>query len=176
VTQRWGAAEAAARFDTPALHQLDGPILQIDGDDDSIEFDVPATFGAVVCADVAADSPLGRSVDVIGDLDILVLRVNSNPKAATTLAQLLRVTGELDQQAALVAESLAYATLQAGTEFERWLSTRGRRVRPDETGPVVVVDESPDAVAVRLNRPRLHNAFNARNVCLTSPHTSRSKA
>ena len=62
---------------------------------------------------------------------------------------------------ALLAESLAYATLQAGAEHARWLSGRGRRTRRDLDQPRIDVSDDGCAVTVTLNRPRLLNLFDA---------------
>ena len=68
---------------------------------------------------------------------------------------------------ALIAESLAYSTLQSGTTFRDWLASR-RRERagaPDpepETGPVVQIILDDGATTVVLDRPARHNAIDAR--------------
>ncbi|OAN35455.1 enoyl-CoA hydratase/isomerase family protein [Mycolicibacterium iranicum] len=58
----------------------------------------------------------------------------------------------------VVTESLAYSTLQSGTEFKRWLAERGPAVMPEITDPVVA-ERDADRLTVRLNRPGRHNAF-----------------
>lgn len=60
--------------------------------------------------------------------------------------------------AAVVTESLAYSTLQAGPEFARWLSERGPARMPDIANPVRTQRED-DTLHVRFNRPQRHNAF-----------------
>jgi hypothetical protein len=105
------------------------------------------------------------AVDVVASdehgLDALTTAVGRNPQASVTLVQLLRLSGGLEARAALVAESLAYATLQGGFEFGAWLEDRGSRVRPAESEPPVLVSRMGDALHVELNRPRLHNLYNA---------------
>ena len=64
------------------------------------------------------------------DARLVAAAVHANPHASVTLVQLLRLGQELSARQALVAESLAYATLQGGPEFKAWLSTQGQRVRP----------------------------------------------
>ncbi|RMD82308.1 MAG: hypothetical protein D6815_09580, partial [Candidatus Dadabacteria bacterium] len=54
-------------------------------------------------------------------------RAASRPQAAAALVQLLRLGQVLDVYEGLVAESLAYSTLQSGPEFAAWLSGRPRR-------------------------------------------------
>ena len=60
------------------------------------------------------------------ELAPLTAAVEANPQASVTLVQLLRLGDTLAPLDALVAESLAYATLQSGPEFARWCSPCGR--------------------------------------------------
>ena len=83
------------------------------------------------------------------------------PRAALACCQVLRHGEGLDTPAGLLLESTAYGTLQAGAEFAGWLEGRGRRVRPVEPDPPVLVDADDDTVTLTLNRPRLRNAFSA---------------
>ena len=63
---------------------------------------------------------------------------------------------------ALLAESLAYSALQAGSEFKRWLATRSAFV-PDpvevKTPPLLLARED-DVLRVTFNRPDARNAYN----------------
>ncbi|KKC02495.1 enoyl-CoA hydratase/isomerase family protein [Mycobacterium nebraskense] len=59
---------------------------------------------------------------------------------------------------AVVAESLAYSTLQAGPEFARWLTERGPAPLPDITDPVRA-ERDGDTLRIAFNRPQRHNAF-----------------
>ncbi|MGB8407678.1 MAG: enoyl-CoA hydratase/isomerase family protein, partial [Mycobacterium sp.] len=60
--------------------------------------------------------------------------------------------------AGVVTESLAYSTLQSGSEFTRWLADRGP-ASPAESADPVLVARIGDRLDVRLNRPHRHNAF-----------------
>ena len=51
-------------------------------------------------------------------------RIEARPRASAVLAQTTRITSLLPIASALVIESLAYATLQGGAEFARWLEGR----------------------------------------------------
>jgi hypothetical protein len=95
------------------------------------------------------------------DVAEVVQAVDAHPYAAVTLAQLLRLGSARSPFDALVAESLAYATLQGGPEFARWLAQQGRRVRPSERDAPVKVTREDDVLSLVLNRPRLHNSYNA---------------
>jgi enoyl-CoA hydratase/carnithine racemase len=60
--------------------------------------------------------------------------------------------------AAVVTESLAYSTLQAGPEFARWLDERGPARMPEIADPVQA-ERDGDILRIRFNRPQRHNAF-----------------
>ncbi|HUS24047.1 MAG TPA: enoyl-CoA hydratase/isomerase family protein [Candidatus Binatia bacterium] len=109
---------------------------------------------------------LARACDVhVASLDeaaALAQQVQRQPMAAATLVQLLRVTGRLPVEDALTAESLAYATLQAGAEHRRWLASRTRPpVPPREAGPPVLLRRKGTTLEVELNRPAARNAISA---------------
>ena len=90
----------------------------------------------------------------------------TNPNAVITLVQLLRTSGSLDVERALVAESLAYSTLLGGAEFARWRAAQpARKRRPSATPvttvtPVTVADDG-ETLTITLNRPEVHNAYDA---------------
>jgi enoyl-CoA hydratase/carnithine racemase len=83
------------------------------------------------------------------------------PLAAATFAQLLRVNEHLPLSEALTAESLAYATLQGGPEFRRWLSAQepAKVVPNKDPGPAVLMRRIDDTLTLELNRPSTHNAM-----------------
>ncbi|MGZ8795266.1 MAG: enoyl-CoA hydratase/isomerase family protein [Gaiellaceae bacterium] len=84
------------------------------------------------------------------------------PIAATALAQLLRLGERLGLHDGLVAESLAYSTLQAGPEFAAWRQANPQRLRANASDvPAVLVDRRDDQLFLMLNRPEQHNAFSA---------------
>lgn len=91
----------------------------------------------------------------------LVANIEATPLAAMVLVQLLRATEGLEVERALVIESFAYATLQAGTEFRRWLA-QGARPAADpgnDSGPPVLVERTDSQLRLRLNRPARRNAL-----------------
>lgn len=79
---------------------------------------------------------------------------------AAVLHDVLRVTAALDVADALVVESLAYSTLQAGPDHHSWLAQRTHRAHLAMTEPVRVSREN-DVLYVRLNRPERRNAIDA---------------
>jgi len=101
----------------------------------------------------------GGIADAEGDIDALVDAVLNRPHAATVAALLGRHL-PADPVEAFHAESLAYATLQAGPEHAAWLAMRGRRVRRDDA-PRVCLDGT-EPVVLTLTRPRLHNLLDRR--------------
>ena len=94
-------------------------------------------------------------------VDPLIARVERTPIAATVLMHLLRATDGMPIESALIAESLAYSTLQAGPEFRAWLAAN-RSLAPaqhSDQGPAVIVERDGDSLRLALNRPSLRNAM-----------------
>ncbi len=120
------------------------PVIGLGGED----------AASVQCVDVVVESR--------AELATLVRRISANPQAATVLVQVLRAIACLPPLAGLVVESLGYATLQTGTEFQRWL-TRYRAQNPPATpagtGPAIVAERQGDVMHLVLNRPQNDNAF-----------------
>ena len=98
---------------------------------------------------VADDAQLGRVIEGI----------DAQPLAATTLVQVLRHNERCSIDDGLLAESLAYSTLQHGAGFLRWLDAREAAPRlADEPEPLLVTREG-DVLSLTFNRPERHNAF-----------------
>jgi len=90
----------------------------------------------------------------------LIRNVAAAPLTAMVLVQLLRISEQLPLERALLCESLAYATLQAGAEFRRWLDSAPRPARAaSETGAAVLLERRGASLSVRLNRPARRNAL-----------------
>lgn len=100
------------------------------------------------------------SVDSIPTaLDHIAQRVARWPQAASVCDDVLRtVNPDGPVFGGLIAESLAYSTLQSGPEFARWLAERGPATAPVLPDPVIV-ERGRDDLFVRFNRPSRHNAF-----------------
>ena len=89
----------------------------------------------------------------------LTQRCERWPHASAVCDDVLRsvdVTGPA--RPAIITESLAYSTLQAGPEFARWLVERGPAVLPDIPEPVLA-ERDGATLHIRFNRPLRHNAF-----------------
>lgn len=105
-------------------------------------------------------------VDRVIDLDRITANIAENPVSSMVLIQVLRSTEGMDVQQALTVESLAYSTLQSGTEFTTWLEqfreSNRRSIEnttlPDHSPPVLLSREAA-VLNIRLNRPGNHNAL-----------------
>lgn len=164
----------------PVLADIDEPMTVVDLDADQIE--VPALASKVVIGVSRAGVPpnsVAEGVDVAltisshppapwvscadpdQELERLAARIRTWPLAAVTLVQVLRAGAGADIAGGLVIESLAYSMLQSGPEFQAWLAGRPpRRVSDRDEDPVLVGREG-DVLTVTLNRPKVHNAYNA---------------
>ncbi|MFP6816395.1 MAG: enoyl-CoA hydratase-related protein [Pseudomonadales bacterium] len=110
------------------------------------------------------ESILHKAVDVIAanedELAKLCACIERNPLASAVLVQVLRSTEGLDVASALTVESLAYATLQGGTEFGSWLSNREERVpQTPEDDNVVLLERAGPRLTITLNSPDNRNAL-----------------
>lgn len=92
----------------------------------------------------------------------LLTNIEHSPIAASVLVQLLRTTANLPMLGALTVESLAYATLQGGAEFQRWLvqNKADSPAVPTDVGPAVVITRCGDELRLELNRASNRNAIN----------------
>jgi enoyl-CoA hydratase/carnithine racemase len=88
--------------------------------------------------------------------------IKTSPVACTVLVQTLRIIENVPAQQGLVIESLAFAVLQQGDEFRRWLRSRPVSAwRPksavQDTPPVLTERRGQD-LTITLNRPESRNA------------------
>ncbi|WP_234441614.1 enoyl-CoA hydratase/isomerase family protein [Streptomyces sp. WM6386] len=100
-----------------------------------------------------------RVDDVDAALDQLTEALHGAPRAALTLAGLLRLTPLLPVPDALVAESLAFSMLLAGPEFAAWRRAHPARPVPPATADAVLLERTGDRLCVTLNRPARRNAL-----------------
>ncbi len=100
------------------------------------------------------------SVTSAAELEAVRATLASNPIASTALVQLLRGSLARSVEEDLVAESLAYSTLQGGPEFTRWRAERPvRAIPPDPPEGAVVASRDGATLCLELNRPDRHNAL-----------------
>ncbi|WP_420639110.1 enoyl-CoA hydratase/isomerase family protein [Candidatus Poriferisocius sp.] len=111
---------------------------------------------------VVADDPVALPTAVrAAEIEPMAAAAAASPAAAITLVQLLRLSESRSTVEGLVAESLAYSTLQTGPEYQTWLATQRSRPRPDAPEPPVLAERIGSTLYLTLNRPRRHNAFSA---------------
>jgi hypothetical protein len=98
------------------------------------------------------------------DSPIATLRAAAaaSPAAAAIFATVLRLGDQLDFEAALAVESLAYSALLGGKAFRAWRTARPARTRDGEGGPFVRLDRDGALATVTLTRPAARNAIGAR--------------
>lgn len=168
----WSLADAVERLASPVvdleLSPLHGtPVVTVDLGDapPHPELERLATLPVVAVAIAPSDRADLDAFDVVvPDLDAaapVAAACAANPLTAVTLVQLLRLQERLGRFDAVIAESLAYATLQAGPEHARFLAGLGRRVRPADPSPPLLVEQRPGELVLTLNRPRLRNPLSA---------------
>lgn len=126
----------------------------------------PIGFDVYVCDNDDGDvgAPWVSCAGSAGEgLDRLARAVSAHPIAALVLVQLLRAGARAadDVVTGLVAESLAYATLQSGADHRSWLQDRGPGMaRPQIADPVVATRQGA-RIDLVLNRPQVRNAYSA---------------
>lgn len=117
------------------------PVIAINGDEATLQ---------------ACDAVAGSA----RELDSMTAAIRRTPLAAAVLVQLLRATEDLELEKALVAESLAYASLQGGREFRAWLAGyRAPGPPPRDDGPAVEIARDDDMLRLTLNRPSNRNGM-----------------
>ena len=158
------AAVVSVDFDRLVLDGITGatgtPSVVVDVGDDPAD-DVGRALAALPVVSIAVGAG-GESWDLaVDDPGPALEGLRANPQASVVAAQTLRRGEPLGLLDALLAESLAYATLQGGPEHARWLAGRGHRSRRDTDQPRIRVTDDGATVTVTLNRPRLFNLFDA---------------
>ncbi|HEY0974870.1 MAG TPA: enoyl-CoA hydratase/isomerase family protein [Solimonas sp.] len=101
-------------------------------------------------------------VDSLDAAQALLDGIRRAPRAATVLVQLLRATETMPVADALVAESFAYATLQAGAEYLAWLAVNrapAPAVATDDGPAVRIARNGEDTLRLTLNRASNRNAM-----------------
>ncbi len=164
------AAEATERWSVLA----DDPVLVVDleatddpGGDPSRLAELPAVTVGRVGAEVApALRPWADRVDVLvandEDQQRVVSAVRAHPLASVCLVQQLRHSEGRGVHDGLIAESLAYATLQGGPEFAAWRASRPDPPPPSDEPAPIRTERKGDTLWVVLDRPHKRNAWSAR--------------
>ncbi|MBE9539463.1 MAG: enoyl-CoA hydratase/isomerase family protein [Proteobacteria bacterium] len=118
----------------------------------------------IAIAPAGAHKAITDSVDVVvsshKEAQGLLDNILQCPLTAMTLVQLLRHNEKSGTQDGLLAESLAYATLQAGKEFKNYLAARAEPPQPPKNPePPVLVQREEDTLVLTINRPQQYNAY-----------------
>ena len=93
------------------------------------------------------------------DLAQLTGNIKKQPTAAATLVQVLRHNEHADTTQGLLAESLAYSTLQNSSGFRTWLANQ-TQPPPQPAQEAVLTTRYDNQLNITLNRPQVHNAYN----------------
>lgn len=167
VTVDFGSVSAGHQF---LGHAQSGALSDSPGRDSSRHTRAQDLPVLPPCPVVGINVPTGvfpESVDCAvtneAELAELCARVVANPLASAVLVQLVRQSLSLTIGQALLAESLAYSTLQHCHEFEGFLN--GRESKPPSkaqpTKEVVQVERAGAQLLVTLNQPARRNAFSS---------------
>lgn len=127
------------------LQQLPCPCIGIASNPHTISVDVLHAF------DVIVDHP--------NKTEMLLNNIENNPITAMTLVQLLRHSEQLSIYDGLLAESLAYASLQGGAEAKAFLARQPITLPVNDIEPSLIISRSTDQLVLTLNRPEQHNAY-----------------
>lgn len=98
------------------------------------------------------------------EMKALRARTARFPQAAGILLPLLRHQEQNNDATGLLAESLAYGTLQQGGEFRQWLDRQRNMVvkqSAQSQDSIVLVSREQNILRIRLNRPEARNAYSA---------------
>lgn len=179
-----GISEALALFDgwaqgVRATERDELIVVDLDGGFESDRLRLPAGLPNVVLGvgsprpsrmeagvDVAvttarnAPRPWVTVRDLDDTIEALSSRTTASPMASAMYVQVLRGGAGLDVDEGLLLESLAYSTLQGGPEFRSWLAARPPVTASPSPDPVLVSRDG-NRLFVVLNRPKVHNAYDA---------------
>lgn len=142
--------------------------MSIQDGDDTVELDggvvvalgTPCDDATFMLTEDACDDRRAVTVaSVPGALAELTERCHRWPQAAAVCDDVLRALDPGGStRAGVITESLAYSTLQSGSEFAGWLVERGPARVPEITNPVEA-QRVGDRLEIRFNRSQRHNAF-----------------
>lgn len=145
----------------PELHA--GPVVAF-GSAQDIASELAQPWVQHATFTLTEDAVLDRRVITVESVgaatEELAQRVRRWPQAASICDDVLRAAQPLAPVwTGIVAESLAYSTLQSGREFADWLASRGPAT-PVSTPDPVVAERLGTTLHIWFNRPNRHNAFN----------------
>ncbi len=154
---QWPSEEAGELIrSTPAVMAASVP-ADLDSADAAKLVEHCAAFDIVLAP---GDLPIPAAVPA-DEIDQITAAATASPAAAVALVQLLRLSEGRSTADGLVAESLAYSTLQSGPQFQAWLASQPTRLVPNNPEPAVRAERAGSTLRLTLNRPERHNAFSA---------------
>ena len=138
------------------------PCLALDLDNPRIE--LASWLKGLPCPVIGiGQGPLNNACDVVLGTDEklpkLIRNIESAEISAMVLVQHLRASETLSLQDALTSESFAYAALQNGPDFKKWLDKyKGGSLPKSDTDDLIIEVEN-DTLTLTLNRPDTRNAI-----------------
>lgn len=125
-----------------------------------VEADGDPDFDILLTADPDPPRPWVSCADPYATARRLAEIVAERPAASVALTQVLRMGPALAPADRLVAESLAYSTLQGSAGFRAWLDSAPARTPRPSPAPVRLSRDG-DRLAITLDRPQARNAMDA---------------
>ena len=134
--------------------------FELDGTDESLEGwlkDLPCPVIGI------GEGGLSQACDVVltdsKAFSVIANNIQQAPLAAMVLVQHLRASETLSMVDALTAESFAYATVQNGPEFQKWLSGYDGEPLAISNESTIIIGINDDTLSLTLNRPDTRNAI-----------------
>jgi hypothetical protein len=131
------------------LPEIPCPILSVNTQDAQA---IPASIMAAI--DLVTESEK--------ELQPILQNIQKFPMTAAMLVQVSRHNARTSVADGLLTESLAFAALQGGKEFQHWLLQRPK-VLPEQTAqpnePAVEMERCGNQLTIWLNRPHKRNAY-----------------
>lgn len=156
ISERWSPLAGS-----PAVILDGAPADVLASDLQGLAWLPAVTIGVASSLPEAVADAVDVRVETRDQAEAVAAAVQANPLASVTLVQLLRRTGEMPPQHAILAESQAYSTLQAGPEFSAWQKTYTRKASMPSREPAVRLDREGPRLLMTFNRPEKRNAFSA---------------
>lgn len=128
--------------------------------------DIPCpTIGVGPCAESACPARMLDALDTVvndqRELAAILRNVTAHPLAAATLTQVLRHNEAVSAEAGVLAESLAYATLQGSRDFRAFLASQRPTTKTHDDTPPLLTSRDGDVLKISLNSPARRNAYSA---------------
>ncbi len=125
------------------------------------DLSAPPDFDILLAEEEHPPRPWVGCPDIEGELARVDHAVEQGPAPAIALVQLLRFSGGISMNDALVSESFVYSMLQSGPDHRRWIIRRGPMAHRNVPGPAVLGHREGPSLSLTLNRPEVRNAYDA---------------